>query len=139
MFGPSRAEFDNVVANPVSADAFLEKVSLVVVPPHNLLTRAGKFPSGTEDQFYGVGHPIMARNLEMQLENALLLHDGDLLIERLDVAHLPVREVQLAPEAKVAGGSQWIIALGIPQVLGQGLIVRDIVALMQNILIPAGL
>lgn len=98
MFREARTELDCVLAHLIAFDAFFEKISLAAVPGWQFLKRTRQFSAGPEGQFDQKGNAIVSRDVEVQLERAAVLDHGHLLIERLDIAHLAVREIQLAPK-----------------------------------------
>ncbi len=69
----------------------------------------------------------------MQFERSLILGHCDLLVQDLDVAHLPVWKVELTPESDVARRRQCVIASRVSQILRQGLVIGGVEALMQGI------
>src|ERR1051326_2766568 len=90
----SRTKLDNVVTNPVSARAFFQKVDLRIVSSRHFLKRSGQIAAWAKTQLDEKRDTIMSGDVEAQVEDALILDDGHLLVQRLNVAHSPIWEIQ---------------------------------------------
>ena len=101
-----RAELDDIVSYSVGAHALLQKKSLFlgasITHAHRaLLQSAAKLSARTKCEFYRIGNAIVTCDVDVQLEASRLFHHRNLLVQHLHIAHLPVWEIQLAPETAV--------------------------------------
>src|SRR5688572_12694818 len=99
----------------------------------HLLNSASERTARPERKLHRVWNTVMTSDLEVQFERALLLDHCNLLVQGLDIAHLPTREIELAPEPAILSRRECVVSLGIAQVFGQWLIVRNVVALVEDV------
>src|SRR5690242_15659062 len=118
MFRLPRTKLDDVVTNLVAARTFFQKVDLRIVSGRHFLKRSNQLAARAKTQLDKKWDMIVSGNVEAQLDRALILDDSDLLVERLNVAHSSIWEIQFAPEAKITRGRERIIAFRISLVRG---------------------